>query len=133
MVAELEFRKAQKLAFYWLHSRNSSYQREREREREKKKKNKKKKKKVHPQIVEDEYGPVLDQDEDVNLCEKSMEVNENRRANADMISNDNPLKDTGNDQQFVISGQDFLIPTVPEEIKPKEEACYPSREAIEEI
>ena len=39
-----------------------------------------------PQIVEDEYGHVLDQDEDDDLCEESMEANENCRTEADIIS-----------------------------------------------
>ncbi|KAL4558162.1 hypothetical protein LXL04_036360 [Taraxacum kok-saghyz] len=43
-----------------------------------------------------------------------------------------PLKDTVDDHHLVIVGHDFWIPTVPEEIKPKEEAYYPSKEAIEE-
>ncbi|KAL4592695.1 hypothetical protein LXL04_005698 [Taraxacum kok-saghyz] len=45
----------------------------------------------------------------------------------------NPFKDTVDDHHLVIVGHDFWIPTVPEEMKPKEEAYYPSKEAIEEI
>ncbi|KAL4587178.1 hypothetical protein LXL04_000045 [Taraxacum kok-saghyz] len=50
--------------------------------------------------------------------------------------NNSTFKDTDNeinDDHIVIAGQDFWIPTVPEDIKPKEDGCYTSREAIEEI
>ncbi|KAL4584310.1 hypothetical protein LXL04_008906 [Taraxacum kok-saghyz] len=50
--------------------------------------------------------------------------------------NNSTFKDTDNeinDDHIVIAGQDFWIPTVPEDINPKEDGCYTSREAIEEI
>ncbi|KAL4557092.1 hypothetical protein LXL04_035262 [Taraxacum kok-saghyz] len=49
------------------------------------------------------------------------------------IDHYSPLKDRVDDHHLLIVGHDFWIPTVPEEIKPKEEAYCPSKEAIEEI
>ena len=41
-----------------------------------------------PQIVEDEYGPVIDEDEDYDLCDESMEVNENRRTDDEGVNDE---------------------------------------------
>ncbi|KAL4553993.1 hypothetical protein LXL04_039891 [Taraxacum kok-saghyz] len=83
-----------------------------------------------PQDMEDlideeiEHGSVTD---DVEDTENYQEIEHGP------VTDDSPLKDTCNDHHLVIAGQDFWIPTVPEKIKPEEKACYPSREAIEEL
>ncbi|KAL4574352.1 hypothetical protein LXL04_021181 [Taraxacum kok-saghyz] len=65
-----------------------------------------------------------------------MEVIEEVTSVENIIPDDRSLINTSNvinDDRFVIVGLDFWIPIVPEEIKPEEDDCYTSREAIREI
>ncbi|KAL4580057.1 hypothetical protein LXL04_016233 [Taraxacum kok-saghyz] len=88
---------------------------------------------------DDVYGPVnedfseeIDVEEDVISNEEPMNNSEDIKKNPD-ISISDVTEDDDMAKHIVIDGIDFWIPKVPDELKPRVPAHYPSKDAIEEM